>query len=333
MTREQIIINQRKNLLIYAERHGISEACQVFGVSRTTFYKIKEQYLKTGSLAPKIRAKPRMPNETKLSRKKILLTLVKEYPMESPMRYSYRFREKGIHFAACSIWYILNKWELGNRYQRLIYLEELAQKNQPLTERSLKQVKYECKKVKKGLWPGHIVGIDTFYAGNLKGVGRIYQLTGIDLCSKFGLAKLYTAKDQTASIDFIESTLIPAFYHNKVAINSVLSDNGSEFIGSKFQKMLQDYEIQHYRIEPGKPMFNGCCERFQRTILEEFYQTIFRKKFFYSLNELQNELNKYLAFYNFQRVHFGAVKSGAIPIDVLLAKQSVLQHRFQNLLT
>jgi transposase InsO family protein len=333
MTHEQLIINQRKNLLIYADRHGVSKACQIFGVSRTTFYKLKEQFLKTGSLAPKIKGKPRMPNETKLNRKKMLLSMIKEFPMESPLRYSYRFREQGIHFCSSSIWYILHKWGLSKKYQRLIYLEQLHLKGQPLTERSLKEIKYECKKAKKGLWPGHIVAIDTFYAGNLKGIGRIYQLTGIDLCSRFGLARLYTAKDQTASIDFVENTLIPAFYQNKTDINSILSDNGSEFIGSKFQAMLRDYEIQHLRIEPGTPMCNGCCERFQRTIYEEFYQTIFRKKFFTSLDELQNELNKYLAYYNFQRVHFGAVKSGAKPIDVLLAKQSVLQHRFQLLST
>ena len=333
MTHEQLIINHRKNLLVYANLHGISKACEAFGVSRTTFYKLKKQLLKTGSLAPKIRAKPYMPNETKLSRKKALLNMVKEYPMEGPARYSFKFREQGIHFPIGTIWYILRKWDLSKKYKRLIYLEQLNLKDQPLTERTLKEIRYECKKVKKGLWPGHIVAIDTFYVGNLKGVGRIYQLTGIDLCSRFGLAKLYTTKDQTASIDFTENVLIPGFYQNKVDINSILSDNGSEFIGSRFTNMLKDYEIQHYRIEPGKPMFNGCCERFQRTIYEEFYQTVFRKKFFSSLDELQKDLNQYLAYYNFKRPHFGVVKSGAKPIDVLLERNSVLQRRFQKLLT
>jgi hypothetical protein len=53
MTTGAVIENQRRSLLIYAQRHGISEACRAFQVSRTTFYKIKTQLLKTGSLAPK----------------------------------------------------------------------------------------------------------------------------------------------------------------------------------------------------------------------------------------------------------------------------------------
>ena len=58
--------------------------------------------------------------------------------------------------------------------------------------------------------------------------------------------------------------------------------------------MLIDYEVIHHRIPKGKPILNGYCERFQRTILEEFYKVIFRKQFFNSLNELNSKLQEYL---------------------------------------
>jgi transposase InsO family protein len=333
MTQQELIISSRKNLLIYAERHGVSEACRVFGYSRTTFYKLKEQYLKTGNLAPKVRRKPRMPNELSLSKKKMLLRFVQEDPSGSPQRYAYRFRTLGIQITHQSVWMRLKRFGLNRRYQRLVYLEQLQAQSQPLTERTLRVVKRKCTKIKKGLWPGHIVALDTFYAGNIKGVGRIYQMTGIDLCSRYGWAKLYLFKDQSASIDFVENALIPKFFHNGIEIESVLSDNGSEFTGSKFRQMLIDYDIKHHRIPPGKPIFNAYCERFQRIILEEFYQVAFRKQFFRSLEELQNKLDEYLAYYNFKRIHFGVIKTGALPIDVLRAKSSVLQQRFQKLST
>ena len=76
MTQTQLIENQRRSLLIFAQRQGVTKACNVFGVSRTTYYKIKKQFMETHSLAPKVRRRPKMPNETALSKKKLLLRLV-----------------------------------------------------------------------------------------------------------------------------------------------------------------------------------------------------------------------------------------------------------------
>ncbi len=333
MTQQQIIVNQRRSLLIYAQRWGVTRACKAFGLSRTTFYKIKKDFLETGSLAPKIRRRPKMPNEIALSRKKLLLKLVQQHPSWGLDRYAYAFRQQGIQIGRNCIQSHLRRFNLNKRYKRLVYIETLKNDNKPVTEKALRTIKRTFNKIKIGQWPGHIVALDTFYVGCLKGVGRIYQLSGIDICSRFAWTKLYTSKEQVSSIDFVESTLIPKFYQNNVEIESVLTDNGSEFIGNKFQQMLFDYDIVHHRIPKGKPMMNGYCERFQRTVYEEFYQHTFRTRFFKSLEELQESLNKYLVYYNFERAHFGIQKDGAIPIDIFKSKHSFLQQRFQKLLT
>jgi transposase InsO family protein len=80
-------------------------------------------------------------------------------------------------------------------------------------------------------------------------------------------------------------------------------------------------------------MLNGTCERFQRTILEEFYQPIFRKKFFHSLPELQLELDQYLVHYNFERKHYGLAPNGERPINVLKHKNQTLRLKYRKLLT
>ncbi|MBD3269043.1 MAG: DDE-type integrase/transposase/recombinase [Candidatus Omnitrophica bacterium] len=331
MTQEQLIVNQRKSLLVYAERNGVTGACKTFGVSRTTFYKIKRQFIATGSLLPKKRRRPRMPNETTLAKKKLLLKFVKEHPTWGTSRYAYEFRKLGISVTQQCLWLRLKRFDLNKRYKRLIYLEKLKEQKQPLTERTLRQVKQQCYKIKEGLWPGHVVALDTFYVGNLKGVGRIYQLSGIDICSRYGWAKLYLSKEQTSAVDFVENTLIPKFFANGVELESILTDNGSEFTSGKFRQLLTDYDINHHRIPKGKPLFNGYCERFQRTIHEEFYQKAFRKRFFKTTAELQSALDKYLVFYNFQRAHFGIVKTGAIPIDVFKSKLAFLRQRFSKI--
>lgn len=331
MTQQQHIVNSRRSLLIFASRYGVTEACKVFNVSRTMYYRIKKQFLETGSLEYQKRRKPRMPNETSLSKKKMLLSFVRKYPSRGPRYYAYLFKQEGIYIAQSCIWYHLKRFGLHKKYQRLVYLEKLKEYNQPLTERSLRTIKRKCYKSKKGLWPGHIVGLDTFYVGNIKGVGRIYQQTGIDLCSRFGWAKLYTTKDHTASVDFVEKVIIPKFFANSVNIEFVLTDNGSEYVNSHFKSMLNDYDIQHHRIPKGKPMFNGYCERFQRTIYEELYQRIFRIKFFDNLDKLQQELEKYLVYYNFERPHFGILNTGVLPIDVFKSKGAVLRQRFSEI--
>lgn len=333
MTHTEVIINSRKNLLIYAQRHGVSKACRIFGVSRTSYYKLKKQFLKTQDLAPRPRRKPRMPNEISLSKKKLLLKFVRENPADSSIRYAARFRSMGIQIARQTVWYRLKRFGLNRKYKRLVYLETLHKQGQPLTERTLRQMRRSTARVHTGQWPGHVVALDTFYVGHLKGVGRIYQLTGIDTCSRYGWANLYQFKDQSASTHFVESVLFPKFFHNAVECESILSDNGTEFTGSRFQHLLQEYDIKHYRIPPGKPVYNAICERFQRIILEEFYAVAFRKHYFTSIEQLQNKLNEYLIYYNFQRLHFGVCKNGALPIDVLITKNSFLQQRFKKLLT
>jgi transposase InsO family protein len=333
MTTAAVIEQNRRSLLIYAERQGISAACRAFGVSRTTFYKLKSQLLKTGSLAPKARRRPRMPNEIALSKKKLLLQLVQEHPDWGPRPFADAFRQHGISISPITVWNHLKRFGLNRRFHRLVYLERLRSINQPLTERSLKNIRRKASKYFQGLYPGHIVGIDTFFVGHLKGVGRIYQMTGIDLCSRFGWAKLYPAAGQDASIDLVENVLIPKFYANGVTIESILSDNGSEFKGHRFQQMLTAYDIHHLKIPVGKPMLNGTCERFQRTILEQFYQPIFRKQFFHSLTELQLELDHYLVYYNFERKHSALATRGDCPINVLKHRHQDLRLKYQKLLT
>jgi transposase InsO family protein len=331
MTQQQHIANSRRSLLVFASRHGVTKACKVFNVSRTMYYRLKKQLIETGSLEYRTRRRPRMPNETSLSKKKMLLDFIRKHPTRGPSFYAYLFKQQGISIAPSCIWYHLKRYGLHKRYQRLVYLEQLRESNQPLSERSLQIIKRRCYKAKEALWPGHIIGLDTFYVGHIKGVGRIYQQTGIDLCSRYGWANVYTAKDHIASINFVEKILIPKFFVNGIDLDSILTDNGSEYVNSHFKRMLGDYDIKHHRIPKGKPLFNGYCERFQRTIHEEFYQRIFRTRFFTSLEQLQQALDEYLVYYNFERPHFGIIKSGALPIDVFKAKRSFLRQRFSKI--
>ena len=62
------------------------------------------------------------------------------------------------------------------------------------------------------------------------------------------------------------------------------------------------------------PWANGFCERFHRTMQDEFYSVAFRKNLYNSLEELQTDLDNWLREYNDERAHFGKYRFGKTPL-------------------
>ena len=67
----------------------------------------------------------------------------------------------------------------------------------------------------------------------------------------------------------------------------------------------------------GRPRTNGFVERFNRTVLDEFFRTAFRKKLYESVEALQNDLDKWLHHYNYERPHRGYRNMGRRPIETV----------------
>ena len=139
--------------------------------------------------------------------------------------------------------------------------------------------------------PGYLGSQDTFYVGTLKGVGRVYQQTFVDTYSKVACCKLYTTKTPITSADLLNDKVLPLFESHDMSIIRMLTDRGTEYCGKvdkhDYQLFLAINDIEHTKTKAASPQTNGICERFHRTILNEFYQVTFRKKIYSSLEELQ----------------------------------------------
>ena len=183
--------------------------------------------------------------------------------------------------------------------------------------------------------PGYLIAQDTFYVGNMKGVGRIYQQTVIDTYSKVAFAKLYDRKNALLAADMLNDRVIPFFDSKEIPVLRVLTDRGSEYCGNRehheYELYLDLEDIDHTKTKAKSPQTNGICERFHKTILSEFYQIAFRKKIYESIEMLQNNLDEWLREYNESRPHSGKYCYGKTPMQTFLdslplAKEKMLQY-------
>lgn len=316
MTQEEIILRHRLNLLLRAQTiKNISAACKMFGVSRTVYYKYKKRYLIYGieGLKDKKRKIPLMPNATKAKVVEKVLEIAKKYPTYGPNRLA---NELNNIVCAATVYNILKRNKLSKKLDRLLVLNEIPSdiKISPVMLRKLALAKPASIFSPR---PGYMLSVDTFYVCSLKGIGRIYQFTAIDTNSSFGTAYLYADKSAKSAVDFMKRTVC-LFKALSVVICSVLTDNGKEYTshwGSyhSFEEYLKINNIKHIYTKVRCPWTNGYAERFNRTLLEEFYQPALLRKNYKSIKELQADLDRYLYFYNFQRTHQGYRLKGSIP--------------------
>ena len=135
------------------------------------------------------------------------------------------------------------------------------------------------------------------YVGTLKGVGRVYQQTVIDTYAKVAFAKLYDRKTPITAAEILNDRVVPFFDEHGIRLSRVLTDRGTEFCGSQsheYELYLAVEDIDHSRTKTKSPQTNGICERFHRTVLDEFYRIAFRKKIYHTIDELQADLDAWL---------------------------------------
>lgn len=165
--------------------------------------------------------------------------------------------------------------------------------------------------------PGFLFCQDTYYVGYIKGVGKIYQQTGIDTYSNVGFAKLYSDKTAITAADFLNDKVLPFFDDEMVRLLRVLTDRGTEYSGAMekhpYQLFLHLNDIEHSRTKAYHPQTNGCAERLNQIIQEEFYAVAFRKTLNTSIEQMQKDLDTYMDYYNERRTNQGKRCLGRTP--------------------
>jgi transposase InsO family protein len=340
----QKIIKNKVGLLNLAEELGnVSKACKVMGFSRDTFYRYKSAVEDGGvdALFDKSRRQPNLKNRVDEQTEQAILDYVIECPAHGQVRVSNEMRKRGIFISPSGVRSIWLRHNLASFKERLNALEKKsAEENFILTEAQIAALERKkdddlaCGEIETA-HPGYLGSQDTFYVGTLKGVGRVYQQTFVDTYSKVAHCKLYTTKTPITSADLLNDRVLPFFEEHEMGVLRMLTDRGTEYCGKvehhDYELYLALNEIEHTKTKARHPQTNGICERFHKTILNEFYQITFRKKIYTTLDELQKDLDDWLHYYNHQRTHQGKMCCGRTPIETLLDGKKIWKEKVENL--
>src|SRR5215213_281246 len=241
MTQDDVLFGYRLQLFALAGERGVSEACRLMGVHRSTYYRWKGMVGRSGleMLRPRERRRPQMPNQLSVMVEQRIVAFVLGHPGLGPKRVATRLARPewgGLVVSPNGVYKTLLRHGLNTRAQRLAlvagYRAPFAPPREPEPEPHIDSDH-----------PCELVGIDCFFVGRLHGAkGPVWQITAIDTYSSFAWADLVVCPPSGPTVEHTSALARRVAAELQAAgwqLERVLSDNGNEFGRQAFAAHLR----------------------------------------------------------------------------------------------
>ena len=305
--------------------NNVSRTCEVFGISRTTFYNWYRSYQKYGmpGLKNKEPLKPHMPNKVSKIIEAEILAYVQRFPEDGPKRIYYELKSEGFEIGESGIYNVLKRHNLSKKVQRISYSKSKAVHARLNQQRQ--GVKPSYHQAQKATYPGHFVIQRIDFVGKFELIGKIYQYSLYDLYSKLGVVKLYNKKQDIDIWYFFERKIVYLLKTFNLKIEHLITKKTKEFIpyfvkNNKYKEIITALKINHCFTEPEKDCRLGMGDDFYQFLLQEFYNKIGQERSFDSFIKIEKAFHKFLREYNFSRTITSGYNTGKVPAEVILKK-------------
>jgi transposase InsO family protein len=324
------VAQHRLSVLELARELGnVAEACRQRGLDRTSFYEWKRRFQTQGfeglkDLPPIHKSHPQTTPPEVVERIKALAL---EHPAYGCNRLEAMLSLEGRRVSAITIQKHLNENGLGTRIDRWLALEQAnAEKAIEITaeQAAFLEKLNPCFRERhvESAAPGELLSADTFFVGSLKGVGKVYLHAVVDTFGSYAFGFLHVSKQPEAAVAVLHNDVLPFYRNLDLPVGAVLTDNGREFCGTEnhpYELYLDLKGIEHRRTKVRSPKTNGFVERFNGTVLDEFFRVKMRETFYDSVEALQADLDPWLVHYNTERPHLGYRNMGRRPAETVMS--------------
>mgnify|MGYP001349951108 CR=1 FL=1 len=316
-----IVLKKRRRVIEALEAgEAQTRVAEREGLSRKTVRKWRRLWEEHGEqwLHDRLpRRRPVMPNQTPLEVELAIVDYALAHPEQGPKTIAAFLRPKyGVGVTA--VYGSLKRRGLETRAKRM---EELQRRMGPVepdqVERDRRLSKHRHLKAPT---PGYLAALDTAVVGRLKEVGIVHMTVAIDVHSSYGTVVLGDARSSW----FAGAALLRLDHelkdHGVERIARVLTDNGTEFKGKPdhvFEETCRELGAEHRYTKVRHAWTNGKAERFVQTV-KDALEGLLRRKIYRSIDELQDDLDAWIEYYNWERPHQGRYNEGRPPGTVLV---------------
>jgi transposase InsO family protein len=186
-------------------------------------------------------------------------------------------------------------------------------------ERPGELIHIDIKKLGRFSSVGHRITGDRTGQSRTRGIGWEFVHVCIDDRSRLAFSQILPDERKASAVTFLEAAV--AYYAGLgIAVERVMTDNGSCYRSKDFAKACRRLGIRHIRTRPYTPKTNGKAERFIQTALREWAYA----RAYLNSEQRAHELTAWLHRYNWHRPH-GSLKANT-PISQLgLSEDNLLR--------